>query len=322
MPRRVRVEIEGGLYHVYNRIGQGQGPFSDDGEAETFVDLFREAKQRGELVVFAWCLLPNHYHFAVRMQSVPLWRTMHTLQHRYALGFNRRRGVLGGVWQGRYKAKMIEDQRYFDRLMAYIHLNPVEAGLVDDPADYPWSGHRELLGKVKRPLVDVDEALLGFGTTLRSARAAYVRTLKGVRDESWSGDKVDRLPWWSAGGDREIQTVDSGPYIDMLGRSTGLERPSLSIAEFIEAVVGEMGIEVAELAGKARKPEIVRLREIMAVVGVERYGVGVKALAEALGKSRVTVSSWVSRGANKRIAEPAFARQLDDLDTRIAGRGR
>jgi hypothetical protein len=97
---------------------------------------------------------------------------------------------------------------------------------------------------------------------------------------------------------------------------------STGVAELIEAAVGEMGIEVAELAGKTRKPEIVRLREIMAVVGIERYGVGVKALAEALGKSRVTVSTWVSRGAKKRIAEPAFARQVDELDTRIAGRGR
>lgn len=320
MPRRVRVEIEGGLYHVYNRIGQGQRPFSDDAEAAAFVDLFREAKQRGELVVFAWCLLPNHFHFAVRMRSVPMWRTMHALQHRYALGFNRRRGVLGGVWQGRYKAKLIEDQRYFDQLMAYIHLNPVKAGLVDDPAAYQWSGHRELLGKAKKPLVDVDEALLGFGATLRSARAAYVRTLKGAREESWAGDSVDRLPWWSADDDREIQTVDSGPYIDMLGRSTGLERPLLTASEFVEAAAAELGVDLPELAGRGRMPETVHLREIVAVVGVERYGVGVKALAEEFGKSRVTVSSWVSRGAVKRSSEQAFARQVDELDKRIADR--
>ena len=320
MPRRVRVEIEGGLYHVYNRVGQGQRPFSDDEEAEAFVDLFREAKKKGELVVFAWCLLPNHFHFAVRMRSVPLWRTMHALQRRYALGFNRRRGVSGGVWQGRYNAKLVEDQRYFDQLMAYIHLNPVNAGLVEDPADYRWSGHREILGKVKRPLVDVDDALLGFGETLRSARVAYVRTLKGATEESWIGDSVGRLPWWSANDDREIQNVDTGPYIDSLGRSTGLERPPLSVDEFIEVAVGALGIEVAELAGKARKPEIVRLREILAVVGVERYGVQVKALAEAVGKSRVTVSSWVARGASRRIAEPAFAQQADELDRRVAER--
>lgn len=111
MPRKVRVEVEGGLYHVYNRVGQGQRPFSDD----------------------------------------------------------------------------------------------------------------------------VDDAPSGFGTNLKSARALYVRTLKGAKDASWIGDTVDRLPRWLVGDDREIQAVDSGPHVDVLGRSTGLERPHLSAAEYVAA---------------------------------------------------------------------------------------
>ena len=322
MPRRVRVEVEGGLYHVYNRIGQGQHPFSDDIEAATFVDLLLDMKKRDGLVVFAWCLLPNHFHLAVRTRSVPLWRTMRALQHRYALGFNRRRGVLGPVWQSRYKAKLVEDQRYFDQLMVYIHLNPVKAGIVEDPARYQWSGHRELVRKVKEPLIDVDDALLSFGPTLRSARAAYVRTMKGTEDTSWIGDRVDRLPWWLTGDDREIQPVDSGPYVDVLGRSTALERPLLSAAEYVEAAVDVMRIEMAELAGRGRKPKTVRLRELLAVVGVERYGVSVKALAEEIGRSRTTVSSWVSRGAARRAEGKNFGKRLDEIDSRIAKRRR
>ena len=318
MPRRVRIEIEGGLYHVYNRVGQGQRPFSDDIEAATFVDLLRDVKKRDGFVVFAWCLLPNHFHVALRTRSVPLWRTMRSLQHRYALGFNRRRGVLGPVWQSRYKAKLVEDQRYFDQLMVYIHLNPVKAGIVEDPAHYRWSGHRELVRKVKEPLIDADDALLGFGTTLRSARAAYVRTMKGAKNESWIGDRVDRLPWWLIGDDREIQPVDSGPYIDVQGRSTGLERPLLSAARYIELAVDELGVEMAEFAGRGRKPDTVRMRELLAVVGVERYGVSVKALAEVLGRSRVTVSTWVSRGAARRVGEKAFENLVDEIDSRIA----
>jgi putative transposase len=320
MPRRVRVEVEGGLYHVYNRVGQGQRPFSDDDEAASFVDLLREVKRRDGLVVFAWCVLPNHFHLAVRTRSVPLWRTMRAVQHRYALEFNRRRGVLGPVWQSRYKAKLVEDQRYFDQLMVYIHLNPVKAGMVEDPARYRWSGHRELIRKVKEPLIDVDDALSGFGTTLRSARAAYVRTLKGANDASWIGDRVDRLPWWLVGDDREIQPVDSGPYVDVLGRSTGLERPLLSAAEYVAAALDELEVDRAEFAGRGRKPETVRTRELLAVVGVERYRVSVKGIAEVLGKNRVTVSSWISRGSAKRAGERSFEQQVDDLDSRIARR--
>jgi hypothetical protein len=73
----------------------------------------------------------------------------------------------------------VKDPKYLNQLMAYIHLNPVKAGLAEDPADYRWSGHAELVRKVKKPVVDVDHALMGFGSTLRSARAAYVRSLRG-----------------------------------------------------------------------------------------------------------------------------------------------
>jgi hypothetical protein len=70
---------------------------------------------------------------------------------------------------------------------------------VDDPAEYPWSGHGEILGRVKKPIVDVDEALRVFGATRRSARAAYVRRLKGAVEAEWIGEAPGRLPWWRLG---------------------------------------------------------------------------------------------------------------------------
>ena len=319
MPRRVRVEIEGGVYHVYNRAGQGLQPFAEADEAAAFVDLLRETKTRDGFVVFAWAVQQNHYHIALRTGSVPLSRSMRSIQHRFALGHNRRRQVLGPVWQSRYKAKLVEDQRYFDQLMIYIHLNPVTAGVVRDPADYRWSGHRELLGKGRDPVVDVDEALLCFGSTLRSARAAYVRALKGAFEGQWAGDGLDSLAWWQADDDREVQPVDSGPYVDIQGRSTGLERPALGTMEYVEAAVGVLGADLTEVAGKGRRSATVHQRELLAVVGVERYGVAVKALAALLGKSRATVSAWVSRGALKRSTSARFREEVEKLDRGIAG---
>jgi hypothetical protein len=215
---------------------------------------------------------------------------------------------------------LVSNQPYFDQLIAYIHLNPVKAGIVEDLALYRWSGHRELTRKVKDPLIDADDALLTFGPTLRSARAAYARALEGANTATWIGDSIDRLPWWLIGDDREIQPVDTGPYVDVQGRSTGLERPQLSAAGYVEVAIDQLGVERAEFAGRGRKPQTVRLRELLAVVGVERYGISVKALAEVLGRSRVTVSSWVSRGAAKRATEKTFEKKVEELDSRIAKR--
>jgi hypothetical protein len=120
------------------------------------------------------------------------------------------------------------------------------------------------------------------------------------------------------GDDREIQPVDSGPYVGVPGRSTGLERPRLSAADYVEAAIDELEVDRVELAGRGRNPKTVRTRELLAVVGVERFGVSVKALGEVLGKHRVTVSSWVSSGPAKRSGDRSFEQQADDLDSRIA----
>ena len=71
--------------------------------------------------------------------------------------------MFGPLWQGRYRARIVDDERSLCRLLAYIHLNPVSAGVVADPADYGWSGHRDLIGRSHKPLVDVDEFLLSGG---------------------------------------------------------------------------------------------------------------------------------------------------------------
>jgi REP element-mobilizing transposase RayT len=199
MPRPDRVFVEGGVYHVYNRIGRGERVFDGAEQAATFVELLRRVVSRDGLTVYAWCLMSSHYHLAVRTGEITLDRPMRSLQQGVTRGVNARRKAFGPLWQSRYRAKLVEDQRYLDQLLIYIHLNPMSAGLVDDPAEYPWSGHGEILGRVKKPIVDVDEALRVFGATRRSARAAYVRRLKGAVEAEWIGEAPGRLPWWRLG---------------------------------------------------------------------------------------------------------------------------
>ena len=145
MPRALRIIVEGGLYHVYNRLARGEGVFSDPEEAVEFLDLLRDLKQRDDLQIFAWSLLGNHFHLAVRTSAVPLSRTMRTLQGGFSRAFNRRWGRTGPLWQSRYQTRLVDSQRYLDQLVFYIHLNPVRAGLVEDPADYVLA-----LGRTRR----------------------------------------------------------------------------------------------------------------------------------------------------------------------------
>ena len=322
MPRPDRIFVEGGLYHVYNRLGRGEQFFKDDAEAERFVALLREVAHRDGLTVYAWCLLSNHYHLAVRTGAVSLDRPMRSLQQRVTRGVNARHQVYGPLWQGRYRAKMVKDQRYLDQLLIYIHLNPVHAGLVSDPAQYPWSGHRELLGKIKTPIVDVDEVLRVFGTTRRTARAAYVRRLKGSLEETWIGEEAGRLPWWRLG--RPPKGEDEDPEAAIRERRAREEmgpewRPSFDAGEFIARGAEFLGVSVDELRVRGRARHVVEARELVMLLGVERYGLKVNALARELRKTPDGMSQTLARAVRRRAGEDEFLRRINELDRRIAG---
>lgn len=311
MPRSNRVFLSGGIYHVYARVARGETIFAEETEAEAFVDVVRAAKERDGFRVFAWALMPNHYHMAIRTGRVPLWRTMASIQMRSSKGFNRRHGVLGPLWQGRYRAKLVEEEPYLQQLVAYIHLNPVKAGLVEDPARYRWSGHGELLGRHRAPLVDVDETLSMYGESRRLARRLYARTLRGEGEREWTGEDPGRLPWWRGPRERDnrIELSHEGPFVDYLGRSTEPIPPDVSAEVFLGAASEALGAQLSDLAGRARSRELAELRGLITLLGVERFGQKVNQLAAVLGMHPGSLSYAARRFAERRC-DDARARRL------------
>ena len=323
MPRAPRVFIEGGIYHVYNRVTRGEAVFAEDGEAQRFVDLTREIKERDGLVVLAWCIMSNHYHLAVRCTAVPLWRSLASVQLKVARAYNAHYRVRGPFWQGRYKAKLVDESDYLRQLILYIHLNPVVAGIVKKPEEFVWSGHREVVRKIRKPLVDPDQLLLVFGETRRAARKAYLESIRAPQDAPWAGEAPGGLPWWRFGRPREEKQdeelrMSATPFIDELGRSTAIERPRLNEKDFIERVLEALNVDIKEAAGRTKRSEVVRAREILLALGVERYGLRVKELASILGVRYDTASLWGRRGAKRRVGDDRFRSQLDEVDGVLA----
>jgi REP element-mobilizing transposase RayT len=319
MPRKPRVFIEGGIYHVYCRTSRGEAAFVDEAEAAAFVDVLQRVKERDGLVLFAWALMSNHYHLALRTAEVPLWRSMASIQGLTTKGFNRRRRVYGPLWQGRYKARIVEDEGYLHQLLAYIHLNPVNAGLVEDPSGYRWSGHREIIGRDGPGLVDVDEVLMMFGDKRGAARRSYVKSLNATAATAWVGEEPGKLPWWRELQDEPVSPREGGVYVDYLGRSTAPERPRLAVDDYLGRACGALGVDVDELASRGREPRLRELRELVAVVGVERYGQRVREIAERLEKNPGSVSRWVTTAAERRSSDGGFARRLGRLDEALRG---
>ena len=185
MPRKPRLFVSGATYHLYSRVARGEFVFDDPRESEEFVEAVRQIGDLHGWRMLAWCLMGNHYHLVVKTGTVPLWRSMQRLQSKVARDFNRRQRYLGRLWQSRYRARIIDTTDYFRQVVSYVHLNPVAAGIVDDPIDYPNSGHREIVGHRRPRLIDIPSVLVGFddgpGSTACENYLAWVRAVAEAR---------------------------------------------------------------------------------------------------------------------------------------------
>lgn len=147
MARPPRLHLAGGLYHVVLRGNARQDIFFDDDDRHRFYGLLEQGGRRYGHRIHAFCGMTHRVPLAMQAAQARLSRAMHYLSFRYARRFNDRYRRVGHLFQGRYQAILVDRDRYRLELVRDIHLNPVRAGLVGDPADYRWSGHGAYLGR-------------------------------------------------------------------------------------------------------------------------------------------------------------------------------
>ena len=196
MARKPRVYYPGALYHVTLRGNAGQAIFFDNRDRTRFYLLLQEGIERFRYRIHAFCLMSNHVHLAIQVGDIPLSRIMQNLSFRYTRWINWRQNRSGHLFQGRYKAVLVDADAYLLELTRYIHLNPVRAGIVKEPEEYPWSGHRAYLGNEVIPWLTTDWVLSQFSKRVGSARRAYGRFIRdgkkgGYRKEYRLGSGTD-----------------------------------------------------------------------------------------------------------------------------------
>lgn len=161
MARPLRIQYPNAVYHVMNRGLAQTSIFHAKQDYEMFLQVVDEAWQRWRFEVYAYCLMGNHYHLCLKTPEAKLSRIMRQINGVYTQRFNRAHRRDGPLFRGRYKAMLIEAEEYLGQVVRYIHLNPVEAGLIKNPKDYPWSSHKDYLAR-KAPRWLSTEALMGW----------------------------------------------------------------------------------------------------------------------------------------------------------------
>ena len=194
-------------------------------------------------------------------------------------------------------------------------------GLVDRPVDHVFSGHREIVKGIANPIIDADDCLLNFGQTLRDARKSYLSSIRlGCRElGKEAGGEPGSLRNWLR-PDRDLAPDDQGPYIDVLGRSTGPERDELTAIAFIERSASVLNLEVAELMSRSRQQHVVEARRLLVSLGRERWGQSTKELASARAKSADPIPIIQREGVRQRRDHEALARRYENHDKALIGK--
>ncbi len=174
MARKPRIHFPGAFYHVIARGNRRQKIFLEDADYELYLQFLKEYKARFRFFLYAYILMPDHLHFLVEVNDSPLSQLMQNLQFRYSRNFNVKYRKSGHLFQGRYNAIVCQKEVYLPELSAYIHLNAVRVGLVENPREYAWSSYRCYLEEITpNPLVDRNLLLTQFSDDRDKATEAY-----------------------------------------------------------------------------------------------------------------------------------------------------
>jgi REP element-mobilizing transposase RayT len=173
MARPLRIEYPGAYYHVINRGNAGETIFKSNRDREKFLEYLATAAGRFAIVIHSYCLMPNHYHLLIETTEANLSAAIQWLNVSYATYFNRKRKRQGHLFQGRFKAILVEADGYLAQLSRYIHLNPVKAKMVEAPQDYPWSSYAFFVGEKETPEWLTTSLLTQFSSQRKPAIQNY-----------------------------------------------------------------------------------------------------------------------------------------------------
>ena len=312
MPRQPRLDTPGALHHIIGRGIERSKLFRTDQDRQDFLNRVAELCIQGDLVVYAWSLMPNHFHLLARTGRQPISRSMRKLLTGYVVNFNLRHKRHGHLFQNRYKSIICEDDPYLLELTRYIHLNPLRAGMVRDMralSTYRWADHSAIMGRVKRDWQDI-ETVLSYVGKRRKAVEKYEQYVQegvslGKRPQFVGGGLIRSLGGWSQvlslrrkgdkiasdervlGGDEFIQNLMSEAE-EKEKQTLRLGREVPDLPSLAKRIVRGAGVEERELCSGIRKRGVGRARRLFCQLAIGKMGYSGAQVARFLG---VTTSS-------------------------------
>jgi len=320
MPKLARLDAPGVLHHVMGRGIERRKIFWNDKDRVDFIDRLAEVVEKGGMDIYAWALIPNHFHLLCKTRNWPLSTSMRRILTGYAVNFNKRHKRRGHLFQNRYKSIVCQEDSYLKELVRYIHLNLLRSGIVKDIKELNccrWSGHSALVGKVDRKWQDCEYVLSCFGKGPQAQKNYLKYVEKGIpqgrRPELVGGGLIRSLGGWSAVlalrgrgekqasdtrilGDSEFVQEVTSDLDNLVKKNLRLSGRQVDIITLAGRVCKKHGISLGELRSGSRRREIVEARGIVSWIAVRELGYSGADVARYLGVTNSCITKSVSSG--------------------------
>jgi REP element-mobilizing transposase RayT len=288
--------------------------FVTDNDRLDFFNRLDRLVESGAISVYAFSLMPNHFHMLARTGNRPISRTMSSLLTGYAVSFNLRHERAGHLFQNRFKSILCEEAGYFRELVRYIHLNPVRAKILDnlDELDHdPTTGHAAILGNRPARFLDVAHVLRAFGDSRESARLNYRSFVaqgldeKPMRETTRRGEvwrKIAVLAERSRRQEAQDRVLGSAEFLDKIRNEAAPppipppRKTPPSLDTLMDAVAAAAGVPRGALTSRSKFAGCSRAREGLAFLWIDVFGQRGLDLAQALGIRAESVCRIARRG--------------------------
>ena len=192
MARALRISYQNAFYHITSRGNEQKAVFKSNRDREKFLEYLESATKRYDAVIHTYCLMDNHYHILLETPSGNLSRIMAHINGAYTNYYNAKRERFGHLFQGRYKAILVEADEYAKELSRYIHLNPVRVKIVEQPEEYEWSSYSYYIGKRKAPeWLKMDFILGYFGKKTSDSQKNYRKFVSMLINQEYESPLKD-----------------------------------------------------------------------------------------------------------------------------------
>lgn len=324
MARKRRIEFPGALYHVIARGNNRQVTFKDDQDYKVYIDRLKRYQQRYNFILYAYTLMPNHVHMIIEKDIIPLSKIMQGIQQSYTLYFHNKYKTVGHLFQGRYKAILIQREVYLQELVRYIHLNPFRASLVENPDDYPWSSHQVYIGKINQSFVRDDLIFQMLSSDITKAQKLYRQLIMDGMNNNYlrkfhadigtcflgSSEFIEECKR-KAKKNIDPETEKDEKNLKLLYDQMPIKKMSLDT--LVAAVSEATGIPIECILGRSNAARISYVRSLFVYVATRYAGISNKSLALFLAREDSSVSNMIRRFEEKIVKNPSFFGEFDKI---------